>query len=95
MLSSGQTVKIAAYGSVNLGVWAGSGGPDGICGVQSYCLGPTLPHGSLMVKTGNKWTLAGAGRTFVAPADGVLQFAINNTDYGNNKGYFDFAVTVE
>lgn len=95
MLSNGKKVKIMAYGSVNLGMMAGTGSPDGIYGFQSYCMDPALPHGSLMVKTGSKWSLAGSGRTFVAPSDGVLQFAINDTDYQNNQGYFDFVVTVE
>ncbi|MBB3967937.1 hypothetical protein GGR35_000523 [Mucilaginibacter phyllosphaerae] len=29
------------------------------------------------------------------PADGVLQFAVNDVDYTNNQGYFDFVVSVE
>ncbi|AYL98130.1 tetratricopeptide repeat protein [Mucilaginibacter celer] len=95
MLNAGQKIKIASYGRVNFGMIAGIGGPDGIGGFQSYCIDPTMPHGSVMVKVASGWTLAGSNRTLVAPADGVLQFAVNDSDAANNQGYFDIVITVE
>jgi len=95
MVNRGQKIKVASYGQVNFGMMAGTGGPDGVGGFQSYCVDPTLPHGAVMVKTAGPWMLAGSQRSFVAPSDGVLQFAINDVDAANNQGYFDLVITVE
>ncbi|RZK39317.1 MAG: sel1 repeat family protein [Pedobacter sp.] len=93
--TEGDRVKVMGYGGVSLGVMAGSANPDGISGFQSYCIDASLPHGSLMMKVNGKWVLAGTNRTIRVPSTGILQFAINDTDFTNNKGYFDFVVTIE
>jgi len=92
-LFEGERVKIKGYGAVNLGMMAGTGGPDGVAGFQGYCVDPEIPHGAIMVGMNGKWTLAGSDKTYKAPVDGKLQFAINDNDYTNNKGYFDVVVT--
>lgn len=95
LLTRGDRIKINGYGSINFGIFAGTGNPNGITGFQNYCLDASIPHGAIMAGVGGKWLYIGSEKTYVAPADGFLQLAINDTDYSNNKGYFDLVVTIE
>jgi len=94
-LKKGQTITVNAYGTVNVGTMAGVSGPDGISGWESYCVDPSILHGSVMAGMNGKWTHMGSANTFTASTDGPLQLAINDTDYTNNIGYFDVVIKVD
>ncbi len=94
-LKKGQQIIMKAYGEVNLGFMAGTGGPNGIGGFQSYCVDPSIRHGAIMAGINNKWTFMGNENTYTALTDGKLQIAINDADYSNNAGYFDVVIEVK
>jgi TPR repeat protein len=95
MMKSGSEVLIKAYGTVNLGTFAGVAGPGGIFGFQSYSIVQSIPHAAIMSGVNNEWVLTGAETKYKATADGKLQLAINDTDYSNNVGYFDVVIELQ
>ena len=95
LLERGQRVNIKGYGTVNVGMMAGSATPDGIAGFQNYSVDPSIPHAAVMAGVNGKWTYVGREKIFIAPADGVLQLGVNDADYSSNVGYFDVVVVVD
>ena len=96
-IKKGNKITISAKGSIVLGMFAGSSTPDGIPGFQSYSQIQGFKHGSLLVRIGEKgkWRFAGSALTFVAEADGKLQFFVNDADDSNNTGRYEITVNVK
>ena len=96
-IKKGDEISITASGSIVLGAWAGSGGPDGIDGFTSYSRIAGFRHGSLLVRIGDngEWEAVGTSKTLLANNSGLLQFIVNDGDPSNNSGYFtiEFRVT--
>lgn len=93
-LKKGQQVKVSSFGTVNLGQFAGLGSPDGIYGFQGYSIIQSIPHAAIIGGINKNWILFGSSIIYTATEDGALQLAINDTDYSNNKGYFDCVIEV-
>lgn len=94
-VSSGVTVKgnvtVSASGTVSD---AGSSnvGPGG-SGSCSTCFQSTLPRLALIAQIGNaQWQLVGAGPTTLK-GNGALQFAVNDSAYGDNTGAFSASIS--
>lgn len=91
-VKKGDKISLIASGEVVVGAWAGSSGPDGIQGYESYSCHQDFKHGSLLMKIGNgEWQKAGSSKSYIAQTSGVLQLSINDCEPENNSG----AYTVE
>lgn len=86
----GETITLKASGKINVGVFAGSSGPNGIKGFEIYNALKGFPHGSLLGRIGakGKWFLIGNKKTVTSKTDGYLDVRVNDLDPSNNSGYF-------
>lgn len=87
-LNAGSAVTITAAGAVS---WydAGTAPPNGALPWQPNFLAPSPTPGiSLIARIGaGPWQFVGSGpTTLIASVDGVLQFAVNDSYYGDNGG---------
>lgn len=88
-VKKGNRISLKATGAIVLGVWAGSSGPGGIDGYESYSRVESLRHGALLVRIGSgKWSLVGASKTITATTTGKLEFIVNDADPSNNSGCY-------
>lgn len=100
-IKRGDKVRIHASGQVTFGVFAGSGGPEGIQFMPSYNHFPDSPHGCLMGRirgstddeTG-RWFLVGNAAVLTAENSGTLELDVNDNDPGNNTGQFRVEISV-
>lgn len=95
-INKGDIIEISAYGTITYGVWAGSGGPDGIEGYTSYNIIQDSRHGRLLVKVGDdNWIPVGKKIKIVAKKSGYVDFMVNDSDPSNNSGSFliDYKIT--
>jgi hypothetical protein len=100
-LCKGDYVRLSASGSVLVGQFVGSTGPNGI---NSNLVGPMLNylpeafHGALLYQIGDAredgWLFAGSQSTFVADKSGELFFTVNDRDIKNNRGSFSVALEI-
>jgi hypothetical protein len=97
-LNAGSQVTVSATGHVSwYGPGLGAASPDGALPWQSDFLAPAPLAGiSLIARIGTgPWQLVGAGpTTLTAAVAGTLQFAINDSYYGDNAGAFAVSVTL-
>lgn len=89
IIKKGNKISITASGNVTYGVWAGSGGPEGIDGYTSYNRIEGFRHGSLLFRIGDgAWDAVGKSKFLIAKNNGVLQFIVNDDDPSNNGGSY-------
>lgn len=89
IIKKGNKINITASGNVTYGVWAGSGGPEGIDGYTSYNRIEGFRHGSLLFRIGDgAWEAVGKSKFVIAKNNGVLQFIVNDDDPSNNGGSY-------
>ncbi len=95
-IKKGDKVSISATGSIVLGAWAGSGGPDGINGYTSYNRVQGFRHGSLLVRVGkdSEWEFVGDSKTFTSQSNGILELLVNDGDPSNNSGAFTVVIKI-
>ncbi|NJP08731.1 MAG: hypothetical protein HC866_03975, partial [Leptolyngbyaceae cyanobacterium RU_5_1] len=98
----GDTIKVQASGTVRFGAFAGSGGPHGISFRRNYNFFANIPHGQLIgrikqsgMQNLDGWFPIGQAREFVARTSGVLEFAVNDNQPGDNTGRFRIEVNVD
>lgn len=89
----GDTVRVNASGSIQVGAFAGSvdaNGTEGMLLGDSYDLVRPYPHGALLCRIAgeNDWQLCGSFLEFTASSAGCLEFEVNDNDQSNNIGYF-------
>lgn len=96
-VTKGEIITITASGSIVLGAWAGSGGPEGIDGYTSYNRVEGFRHGSLLVRIGDTgtWEAVGLSKKIVANSSGFLQFMVNDQDPSNNSGSFNVDIVIK
>jgi hypothetical protein len=88
-LKKGNTLTLKASGSISLGPFAGTTGPEGIDGHSLYNFVQGFKQGSLLGKIGDgPWFLVGNGQTIACEESGNLQLVVNDNDPSNNSGYF-------
>src|SRR6267142_299455 len=97
----GDKVTIHASGQVTFGVFAGSGGPEGIQFMPSYNHFPDSPHGCLMGRIrhssdaeSGRWFFIGEGTDFTSKEAGTLELDVNDNDPGNNTGQFRVEINI-
>ena len=89
IVRKGDRISFKAKGSIVLGTFAGSGGPDGISGLEGYSEVQKLKHGSLIGKIGDgDWFSVGSYASIVAQNSGKLTLQVNDNDPSNNEGSF-------
>jgi len=94
-LKKGNIITLKASGSVTLGPFAGSTGPEGIDGFTMYNYVQGFKQGSLLGKIGDgDWFLVGHGQTITCQDSGDLQLIVNDLDPSNNSGYFDVQYSI-
>lgn len=100
-VNPGDEIKIQASGRIRFGFFAGLGGPRGILFNPNYNYFVNLLHGQLMGRIRqfgaqdlDGWFPIGEGAEFVAPSQGVLEFAVNDSQPGDNSGSFRIEVTI-
>ncbi len=103
-VEKGNLITIKASGSMKVGNWIGSSGPEGTTGVlglslASYNLVPEYKHACLMyaLPGETEWRSCGPGVQFNAKTTGKLEitFEINDNTQGDNSGAYDVEITVE
>jgi len=94
-INIGEEVEITASGTIKFGFFAGSGGPNGINGFNTYNKVSGARHGALTarVSSGN-WREIGEYGKFIARKSGWLELMVNDSDVGNNMGYFEVKIVV-
>ncbi|MBX3254082.1 MAG: sel1 repeat family protein [Chitinophagaceae bacterium] len=95
-LAKGDKIAVYCTGSMKLG-WALNGiTPAGTNGYDNYSIERRIPHGAFMIRIQNtSWMNAGRPKTFEMDSGGLLEIAVNDADYSNNVGYFDFKIEVQ
>jgi hypothetical protein len=104
-VKSGDGIKIKASGSIQFGLFAGSGGPNGIGSERIYNYFRGIPHGRLMARFRHMgmgdwegWSPIGVGwdevREVKLSEPGVLEFLVNDNEPDNNIGTFRIEVTI-
>jgi hypothetical protein len=97
-VNPGDTVTVAASGSIIVGPVLGSTTPDGLEFPlsETYSLFPTFPHGALLCRldTESFWRKCGSRATFEADVAGCLEFEVNDKEQVNNSGAFRVEVSV-
>jgi hypothetical protein len=89
-LKKGDVISVKASGSISLGPFAGSTGPEGIEGFTLYNYVQGFKQGSLLGKIGDgDWFLVGKRQTITCRESGDLQLVVNDNEPSNNSGYFD------
>ncbi len=98
MVKKGDRILIEASGSVMLGGFAGSAGPNGLTSglFQNYNEVRGAYHGALLCRIGYEgyWVNVGEKKEFIAETDGSLNFIVNDAYYNNNSGEFKGTVTI-
>jgi len=101
-VNPGDKISVRASGSIRFGFFAGSGGPEGILFNPDYNYFINVLHGQLMVRVRqfgmqdlDGWVAIGQGWDFVVKAPGVLEFAVNDNQPGDNRGRFQIEVTID
>lgn len=97
VLKKGQTVRFTSSGRVVLGMFAGACSPNGLTTNQfdSYSVARNVSHGAVMGRINQgTWFKIGTSLLLVAEEDGTLSIGINDSDYSNNRGYFDLKIDV-
>lgn len=101
----GDRIRIKASGTVQFGLFAGSGGPNGIIFNPVYNYFANVPHGRLMARFRQPgmqdldgWFPIGEGwdkvREVKLPSPGILEFLVNDNQPGDNRGKFRIEVTI-
>jgi Group XII secretory phospholipase A2 precursor (PLA2G12) len=104
-IRSGDRIRIRATGTIRFGLFASSGGPNGIIIDPTYNYFVDVPHGRLMARFYRPgmgdlegWSPIGVGwdqvREVELPAPGVLEFLVNDNEPGNNSGAFRIEITI-
>lgn len=63
---------------------------------RNYNIESDYPHGVFMIKIGESaWFNIGSSGRVKAPFDGKITIAVNDIDFTNNSGYYDFEVIVK
>ena len=96
-LREGDKVNFIAYGTVSLGMFAGSAGPSGLNSnmFDSYSRVRGINHGALIAKIGDSnWFSVSQTKSITISNEGLVYFAINDVDYSNNQGYFDIKIEI-
>lgn len=94
-VKKGDKIYIRATGSVKTGAFSGYTGPNGQQYTPMWNIVPAYNYGALLAKVGNSsWMLAGEEAQLVAPAAGILTFAINDTDPSDNYGSFSVEYSI-
>lgn len=100
-VNPGDTIRVQASGTVRFGAFAGSGKPQGISFNSNYNFFADIPHGQLIgrikqpgMQNLEGWFPIGEAREFVAQTSGVLEFAVNDNQPGDNVGKFRIEVTI-
>ncbi len=101
-VNTGDTITIQASGTIRFGFFAGSGDPRGILFNPAYNYFIGLPHGQLMARVRqfgmqdlDGWFPVGEGTEIVARSSGILKFAVNDNNPGDNAGSFRIEVAVD
>ncbi len=101
-VSPGDRINIQASGRVRFGFVAGAGSAKGIAFNPEYNLFLHMAHGQLMARIRQPgmraldgWMAIGEGGELIAKAPGVLEFAVNDSQPGDNVGNFQIEVTVD
>jgi hypothetical protein len=96
-IKKGDIIYLNASGSIKLGDFLGSCGPEGINNWETYNRKKGLKHGCLMVKidpdlnydhVNFEWFAVGLNTSFTSPIDGILRFMVNDKEPQNNEGSF-------
>lgn len=94
-VEKGDKIELHADGSINFGLFAGSGGPAGIGGFTQYNQMPGHKHGALLMRIGNgDWIAVGSQRQVIVQQSGTLTFMVNDSDTQNNQGQFTVTANV-
>jgi nitrogen fixation protein FixH len=98
-VKAGDRIKITAIGNVQYtprksAANGGRCGPVGVKGFQQFTVNPAWNHCALIAKIGSQVFLVGTGGTFTANQAGILEMRINDTDLGNNDGFFTTSITL-
>ncbi|NRD20030.1 hypothetical protein HNV08_08215 [Winogradskyella eckloniae] len=93
-VNRGRTIHIRANGSVFLGGMAGNSGVEGIDGFVGYSAVKDIKHGALMYRIGKSdpWKALQRGGSIEISKTGLMQFAVNDTDYKNNSGGYNIQI---
>lgn len=101
-VNPGDVVTIQASGTIRFGFFAGSGGPLGILFNPDYNYFFNLLHGQLMGRVKrfgagefDGWFPVGEGTEITVQNQGVLEFAVNDNQPGDNAGSFQIDVTIK
>ena len=104
-VKKGDKIEISAFGTINLGTYAGDSGPDGIKGnfftdFKQYnisCNGEKLScrHGKLIARIGDGECIdVGSSHTFYAGNSGYLKFMLNDDKTSDNSGNYYISITI-
>ena len=97
-VKKGDLLSIRVYGKVSFGMLTGAhtatGTNDDL--LRRFSIDPTHPHGAFLVRFGSSqpWRYVGTRGQITADQDGYLELAVNDTDWTNNKGYFDARILI-
>lgn len=96
-VKQGDKLSFYASGSMKLGTFAGTSGPDGINGYEIYSATSNLRHGSLIGKIGEDgaWFSIGSRKAIIAERAGRLYLRVNDRDLQNNDGYYIVSYVLE
>jgi hypothetical protein len=101
-VNPGDVVSIRGSGTIRFGLFAGSGGPNGITFNPQYNYFVDIPHGQLIGRVKEfgmgdfaGWFSVAGGTEFVVQGQGVLEFAVNDNQPSDNAGSFLIEVTIE
>ncbi|MBS7787989.1 sel1 repeat family protein [Flavobacterium sp. CYK-55] len=62
---------------------------------KSYNIETDYPHGAFLIRIADSgWFMIGSQNTVKVPFDGYITIAVNDIDYVNNSGYYDFEIKV-
>jgi hypothetical protein len=100
-VNPGDKIKVQATGTIRFGLFAGSGGPEGIIFNPDYNYFVNIPHGQLIgrirqfeMQDFDGWFSIGEGREFVVRKSGILELAVNDNQPVDNAGEFRVEVTI-
>ena len=96
-MKKGQTVWVKAWGSIELGAFAGYSSPNGIRGFTKYSVTPNGLHGGLIarVDSDSSWSYLGSDGRYTAPKDGQLMLGVNDIDDDNNSGEYFVSYVID
>lgn len=97
----GDKITIKADGTIRFGLFAGSGGANGISFNPRYNFFTNIPHGQLIARIKQPgmrdldgWFSVGEEREIIAQNSGILEFAVNDRQQRDNVGKFRIKVAI-